>query len=252
LSDYSLNWVVTGSKDCTVVVWEVGSDKETPINPNPLHILHGHDDAVICIAGNAELDTLVSGSRDGTIMVHSLRTGMYIRSISPSSHDIQSSVPDLSNSPNQVKQRRIINLLCISKHGYIITYSIHGNLLSTYSINGRFIKMIDTGEKLNVMILSEDNTVVLTGGERCLVVLRWVNSLTLANTGSRYGLEAIIDGDNDDKGPFSTPIRSLHLTQFERHLIVGLESGHIRILAHDAEYLKQRLQSKLLFLGILG
>ena len=32
-------------------------------------------------------------------------------------------------------------------------------------------------------------------------------------------------------GPFQSPIRSMYLTSQERHLIVGLESGYVRILA---------------------
>ena len=90
------------------------------------------------------------------------------------------------------------------------------------------------------MCLSEDHKVLITGGERCLVVLRWVHKLTLADDGPRQGLEAVFDGrgeyqgpfmSKEYQGPFMSPIRSLYLTLKERLLIVGLESGEIRILA---------------------
>ena len=47
------------------------------------------------------------------------------------------------------------------------------------------------------------------------------------------------------------PIRSLHMTRLERHLIVGLESGEMRILAQDPNYLRLRLQNKLMESGAL-
>jgi hypothetical protein len=146
-------------------------------------------------------------------------------------------------------------MLAISKEGYILAYSNDGiNLLCTYAINGRLVKMIDVGERLFAMCMSEDGNVVLTGGERCLVVFRWVVNLRLANTNSRFGLEAVVDGkdeDGDSGDYFMSPIRSLLLTSSERLLIVGLESGKIRILAQDAEYLKRRLTAKLTSIGML-
>ncbi len=51
--------------------------------------------------------------------------------------------------------------------------------------------------------------------------------------------------------PFSSPVRSLYMTKNERHLLVGLESGDLRILAQDSDYLRQRLQRKLQEIGIL-
>jgi hypothetical protein len=64
------------------------------------------------------------------------------------------------------------------------------------------------------------------------VVLRWILNLAIANNGQRKDLDTVVDGSDDKEiGPFASPIRSLFLTNQERHLIVGLESGHIRILA---------------------
>ena len=80
-----------------------------------------------------------------------------------------------------------------------------------------------------------------------------MHNLELARDGPRAGLEAVLDGSTEehDIRCFPSPIRSLSLTKMERHLIVGLESGDLRILAHDAEYLRKRLQRKLKEIGIL-
>jgi hypothetical protein len=84
-------------------------------------------------------------------------------------------------------------------------------------------------------------------------VLPQVRTLELANDGPRQGLEAVLEGSLEESriAPFGSPIRALHLTSSERHLVVGLESGEMRILAQDSDYLRQRLQRKLIEIGIL-
>ncbi len=71
--------------------------------------------------------------------------------------------------------------------------------------------------------------------------------------GARQGFEAVLDGSMEESNiaPFASPVRALHLTAHERHLAVGLESGELRILAQDSDYLRQRLQRKLIEIGIL-
>jgi len=81
-SDFGKHWLVSGSKDCIVIVWEVFPERENdPVNATPFSFLYGHDDCVNSVAVHAELDIIVSGSDDGTIIVHSLREGQYLRSI---------------------------------------------------------------------------------------------------------------------------------------------------------------------------
>lgn len=271
-SDLGKHWLVSGSRDCTVIVWELLPERDgEPVNPNPEKILYGHDDCVNCVSLHCEQDLIVSGSDDGTVILHSLRDGQYLRSIligstlsaipSSSTQTLVSSSSSSNNSSSSINShlssrsssgvalssvssvrtvhqlkgkslKRRVHLLSISGEGYLVAYSADGHLLCTYSINGRFIKMTDVRERVYAMCVSEDGKVVLTGGERGLVVLRWVLSLSIADGGGRRDLESVIDGGDDKEiGPFSSPIRSLYITNQERHLIVGLESGHIRILA---------------------
>jgi hypothetical protein len=84
-----------------------------------------------------------------------------------------------------------------------------------------------------------------------------VHSLELASDGPRRGLEAVLDGIPEEAedakiyGPISSPIRAIYYTRHERHLLVGTDSGEIRIFAQDSEYLRQRLERKLAEIGIL-
>ena len=81
----------------------------------------------------------------------------------------------------------------------------------------------------------------------------------VANTGPREHLEAIIDGRSQaitgtdgkkrDTMPFDSPIRSLYLTAMEQQLVVGLESGRVRILSQDNKYMNDRLRNQLLVTG---
>ena len=78
-------------------------------------------------------------------------------------------------------------------------------------------------------------------------------TLDVANDGPRKDLDTVLDGaiEGDTDNVFSSPIRSIFLSGKERHLIVGTESGEIRVFAQDSDYLRQRLQRKLEEIGIL-
>ncbi|KAJ1440274.1 BEACH domain-containing protein [Ochromonadaceae sp. CCMP2298] len=226
--DFGQRWLVTGSRDCTLMVWDVSAVNPLPLGPQPQYILYGHDDSVTCLAVNPELDVVVSGSDDGTIIIHNLRDGTYVRSIREArSH-----------------KRTAAASAAAQDH-------VDRPLLRTFSLNGMLIASRVVPEALHCFLLSEDGKVILTGGSSCVVVLRWVRTLELANDGARLGFEAVLDGSMDDIPPMASPIRALHLTRLERHLLVGLESGEMRILAQDPNYLRQRLQNKLIEIGIL-
>jgi hypothetical protein len=403
-SDYGQWWLVTGSRDCSVQVWEIGlhpPSVKVPLaghngsasagghihgtnsntngsgdgkgsgsstsNSNtgggyegnlvkalPLHILYGHDDCVVTVALNAPLDLVCSGSDDGTVMMHSMRSGDYVRTITrtitasisakttsppatapsmvPSSSSSASSsaagAPGSASAAgvNNTQQAAAeggsnlnnssISWAGISPSGYIVTYSADDNMLCSYTVNGTFLASQETGEQLYALLFSEDGLVLLTGGQNALVVLRWVRTLELADDGPRTGLEAVIDGSLitgtgadgqvgvlgeaelggasiamqqnqqkvgkgkggaatpilspargggvDDGGngnrasnavvvvpPFASPIRSLYLTSNERHLLVGDEGGNLRVVVQDSDYLRDRLQRKLIEIGIL-
>ena len=260
-SDLGQHWLVTGSKDCTLIVWEVLPERNTrPVNPVSLTTIRGHDDVINCVAVNPELNLIVSGSDDGTMMLHTLRDFTYIRNIQ--FNQVPRDAP-LARSKSTLGSARVNMVLISAAEALIIAYSCDGNFLHTYSLNSMDIpgplKSIGVYERLHSMILSEDGKVLLTGGTRCLVVLRWARTLMVANTGPREHLEAIIDGRSQaitgtdgkkrDTMPFDSPIRSLYLTAMEQQLVVGLESGRVRILSQDNKYMNDRLRNQLLVTG---
>ena len=73
----------------------------------------------------------------------------------------------------------------------------------------------------------------------------------LADDGPRKGFAAVVDGSCDSQRvpPFPAPIRSICMSENERHLMVGLQNGEVYVLAPDSNYLRQRLQKQLEYLG---
>jgi len=190
--------LVTGSKDTTVMVWEAVTKSNTfKVIDQPLHLLSGHNDEVTCVALNIDLDIVVSGSKDGSCIIHALRQGEYIRSLW---------------HPNGA----VITQLAISSMGHIIFYSQEDLCLYMYSINGKLLKIEDTHERLNHMIISKKAEYIITGGYDKTVTVRRL-----------YDLKCI------HKFATNSIIQSLALTIEERHLFVGLDDGKLLIFAVD-------------------
>jgi WD40 repeat protein len=248
-------WLASGSRDCTVMIWvvETGALKtgftigsniginmataSEPLNVNPMHILYGHDASVSCVDIHAGLNLVVSGSDDGTIILHSLQEGEYVRSVvisaatrtcgtnfnnnfgasppfpftqplSARSDDSSGtgatpthfSVESAASSSSGVCKADWVG---ISAEGYIVVYCSDYFFLRTYSINGDSLASHCLDERLYSLELSEDESVLLTGGDHCLVVLRWVHSLRLADDGPRKGFQCILNGETALKYEFS-------------------------------------------------
>lgn len=182
--DYDQYFLASGSRDCTIMVWNgIQVGKEDPLGKP--QILYGHDDTVNSVAINAQLNIVVSGSNDGTIIIHSLRDFTYIRSIVDigRKYDSRGIIGPLGNihqsadfdmEDNVLSSRIPITWVGVSKERYIITYSSTHQRLCTYSINGYPLASKYVQEQLHVCLLSEDGLVLITGGEGCVVVFRWV------------------------------------------------------------------------------
>ncbi|RHY29888.1 hypothetical protein DYB32_004772 [Aphanomyces invadans] len=73
-------YLVSGSSDNTVMVWEFDVKADTMV---PHHTLYGHDDGITCVAVSISFNLVISSSRDGTVIVHTLSNGRYLRTIRP-------------------------------------------------------------------------------------------------------------------------------------------------------------------------
>jgi len=198
--------LITGSKDTTVMVWKIHNNNKSGaprFADVPDHILYGHDDEITCVDINVELDISISGSKDGTCIIHNLKHGEYVRTI-------------------YLPKQSPVSLIAITYQGYIVIYSQADLMIYLYTINGQLLKSIDTHERLQSMIVSKDNSYpeyLITGGERGTVVIRTLYNLRPTN----------------HKLMFGTPIHSLAMSSDQRHLMVGLEDGRLLIIAANIE-----------------
>ena len=172
------------------------------------------------------MNIICSGSKDGTIIVHNLQKGKYVRTIRR------------SHFPSPIEW------VGISSTSHIVSYSSEDVTICTHSVNGKLLAKAEVNETLHCFEFSEDGEYLLTGGDR-RVVTTWDLS-TLRQEVDTYGK---IDGRFQNIPKFDAAITSLKLTRHERHLLVGLKSGILRVLALDAQYLRDRLQKKLENLG---
>ncbi|XP_031393123.1 BEACH domain-containing protein B isoform X2 [Punica granatum] len=176
--------LATGSYDTTVMVWEVirarapekrvrnsQSDshrKDYVVSETPFHILCGHDDIITCLFISVELDIVISGSKDGTCIFHTLREGRYVRSLR---HP--------SGSP--------IGKLAASPHGRIVLYADEDLSLNLYSINGKRLASCESNGRLNCVELSSCGEFLVCGGDQGQVVVRSMNSLEIIQRYSGVG-----------------------------------------------------------------
>ncbi|KAK1300212.1 hypothetical protein QJS10_CPB13g00240 [Acorus calamus] len=168
--------LATGSYDTTVMVWEVSharmtekrfrnAQSELPrrdyvIVENPVHILCGHDDIITCLYVSVELDIVISGSRDGTCIFHTLRDGKYVRSIR---HP--------SNGP--------LSRLAASQHGRVVFYADNDLSLHMHSINGKHIVTSESNGRINCVAISSCGEFLVCAGDHGHIFLRSMHSLDI-------------------------------------------------------------------------
>jgi hypothetical protein len=232
------NYLVTGSRDCRVIVWLVDySDSRCPVREAPLRLLCGHDSAISCIAASAALDLVISGSEDGSIMLHSICGGEYVRSIWRAA----------IGGEEACGRPRIDWVGLTDLSATIVTYSADDATLVSYSINGTPLAstQVSGSLPLHAFLFSEDGSVLLIGGDDCCI--------TPLSTRTMETLGSVMDGACSvyKQGSFASPVTSMAFSRGERHLIVGLASGQVCVMVLDASYLRHRLQRKLHSLGLV-
>ncbi|XP_050939531.1 BEACH domain-containing protein B isoform X3 [Cucumis melo] len=172
--------LATGSYDTTVMVWKVlrgrstekrarSTQSESPrkdyvIAETPFHVLCGHDDIITCLYVSVELDIVISGSKDGTCIFHTLREGRYIRSL---------------HHPSGCGLSKLV----ASRHGRVVFYADDDLSLHLYSINGKHLAASESNGRLNCVELSQCGEFLVCAGDHGQIVVRSMNSLEVI---SRY------------------------------------------------------------------
>jgi WD40 repeat protein len=127
----------------------------------PRHVLHGHTKEVTCVCAVPELDLVISISLDGTCIIHTLRKGQYIRTIT---------------HPNKYP----LHQLSVSAQlAQIFMYSFVDGVIHAYSINGALLCLSDEGMRINTMVVDEQEGMLVCGGDQGLISYRNLHNLAL-------------------------------------------------------------------------
>ncbi|XP_072010630.1 neurobeachin-like protein 2 isoform X2 [Engystomops pustulosus] len=200
-------YLISGSRDTTCMIWEVlqQGGVSAGLSPKPVQVLYGHNDEVTSVAISTELDMAVSGSKDGSVIVHTIRRGQFMRCIRP---PCESSLP-LS-----------ISHLAVGLEGQIVFQSsIEGRsslkdkfVLHLFSINGRHLSSAGLEEEASALCLTQDYVVL--GTAQCSLQIRDLRSLSLAVTPL----------------PMKVPVHCVSVTKENSHILVGLEDGKLIVV----------------------
>ncbi|KAG8536001.1 hypothetical protein GDO81_027316, partial [Engystomops pustulosus] len=142
---------------------------------------------------------------DGSVIVHTIRRGQFMRCIRP---PCESSLP-LS-----------ISHLAVGLEGQIVFQSsIEGRsslkdkfVLHLFSINGRHLSSAGLEEEASALCLTQDYVVL--GTAQCSLQIRDLRSLSLAVTPL----------------PMKVPVHCVSVTKENSHILVGLEDGKLIVV----------------------
>ncbi|KAL5005989.1 hypothetical protein ScPMuIL_017147 [Solemya velum] len=204
--DYCGSHLISGSRDTTCIVWHI--QQQGGMTPNvsikPLQTLYGHDAEVTAVCISTELDMAVSSSQDGSVIVHTVRRGIYMRTLRPDCE------------PGYFLQ---IPLLALGEMGQIVMHC-HEVLqlenkerftIHQYSVNGKHLWMEQLQWGLGHMVAAGDQLV--TGDV--------AGELTIMNM---FGLKVV------NCLPLHVPIQCLALTPGNTHILAGLRDGKLIIV----------------------
>ncbi|XP_066543971.1 neurobeachin-like protein 1 isoform X1 [Amia ocellicauda] len=206
-TDYCGIHLISGSRDTTCMVWQILQQGGVPVglSPKPLQILYGHTDEIVSVTVSTELDMAVSGSRDGTVIIHTIRRGQYMRSLRP---PCESSLPVT-----------ILNL-AVSWEGHLIIHtSIESkstlkdkNALHLYSVNGKHLCSENLKEQVTDLCVSGEYLVL--GSVQGFLSIRDLYSLALCSSPIAMRV----------------PVHCISVTKEGSHALVGLEDGKLIIV----------------------
>ncbi|XP_067949895.1 neurobeachin-like protein 1 [Watersipora subatra] len=135
--DASGDLLMTGSADTSCKIWRTADLND---RSKPFQCLYRHDDEVTCVSISTEYDMAISGSKDGTVNIHTIGKGLLLRRISVNR--------ELEHSQLVVRQ------ISTSSFGDILFYTEETSVSSIenvvrylwrYSINGQLLDQLQIG-----------------------------------------------------------------------------------------------------------
>ncbi|XP_019377732.1 PREDICTED: lipopolysaccharide-responsive and beige-like anchor protein isoform X6 [Gavialis gangeticus] len=196
-------YILSGSRDATLLLW-YWNGKTNNIGDNlngdfatPRAILTGHDYEITCATVCAELGLVISGSKEGPCLIHSMN-GDLLRT--------------LEGPENSLRPK----LIQASREGHCVVYYENG-VFCVFSVNGKLQAAMETDDNIRAIQLSRDGQYLLTGGDNGVVMVWQV-----------WDLKQLFAYPGCDAG-----IRSMALSYDQRCIMTGMASGSIVVFYND-------------------
>ncbi|XP_053316593.1 lipopolysaccharide-responsive and beige-like anchor protein [Spea bombifrons] len=196
-------YVLSGSRDATLLLW-YWNGKNNGIGDNPSNefatpraILTGHDCEITCSTVCAELGLVISGSKEGPCLIHSMN-GDLLRTL---------------EAPVNCLRPKLIQA---SREGHCVVYYEKG-LFCVFSVNGKLQATMEIEDNTRAILLSRDGQYLLTGGDSGVVIVWQVSDM-----------KQLFAYPGCDAG-----IRSMALSFDQRCIMTGMASGSIVLFYND-------------------
>lgn len=196
-------YILSGSRDATLLLWYWnGKSNGIGDNPNnefatPRAILTGHDCEITCASVCAELGLVISGSKEGPCLIHSMN-GDLLRTL---------------EAPENCLRPKLIQ---VSREGHCVIYYEKG-LFCVFSVNGKLQATKEIDDNTRAILLSRDGQYLLTGGDSGVVMIWQV-----------CDLKHLFAYPGCDAG-----IRSMAMSFDQRCIMTGMASGSIVLFYND-------------------
>ncbi|KAM4709985.1 lipopolysaccharide-responsive and beige-like anchor protein [Discoglossus pictus] len=196
-------YILSGSRDATLLLWYwngksngIGDNPSTEF-ATPRAILTGHDCEITCATVCAELGLVISGSKEGPCLIHSMN-GDLLRT--------------LDSAENYSRPK----LIQVSREGHCVVYYEKG-LYCVFSVNGKLQASMEIEDNTRAILLSRDGQYMLTGGDSGVVMVWQVSDL-----------KQLFAYPGCDAG-----IRSMAMSFDQRCIMIGMASGSIVLFYND-------------------
>lgn len=214
-------YLVTGSRDCTSVVWSISNTNltqnslgiltQSPDGPNilpmsannafapqPQKTLHGHDQAVTSVALRTDLDLVVSGSLDGHVNLYCIESGQLIRRLSP-----------VGCTGAKIE----VSFVTVNYQGHVAFSALDDTSFSVhvYSINGTHLGSKYVSGRVTNLSTMEDH----------LIVADDAGDITISRLN---GLKPVFDI------PLHIPIETIVTTPGNSHILAAMRDGSLAVV----------------------
>jgi WD40 repeat protein len=174
--DMDGEFLVTGSRDLTMLLWVVVSGADGSVrfrvSETPRGVYYGHDSEITCVCVTASLDIVVSAGSDGSVLIHELASRRLLRCLCGAVESRFGRTRSLMSSATSA----LVSVVKTSTRGDVFVAT--EQKLLVFSLNGQLLKTDETQDKVVTATLSRNGEFVVCGSSEGITV-RTMPALTI-------------------------------------------------------------------------